>query len=128
MSTTTFADLVADRIAVHVDGFRDSDADAVVDGFFSPDALWECQGTPRAVGSEQLRPMFGAIMQESRIVFDVIASDGDEHVGWTFVDYHVYIGEKPTPAFTFRCQFTWRKLPQGWRATSCVGFPLDAEA
>lgn len=124
MHHAAFDDAIAERYDAHVDAFHRGNAVALVDAFFTPDAVWEASGFGRVEGRDALIEFFAGVVGVSTVAFEPIRSFGSGDAGWTLADYPV-VPLDGAPPFWFRCMFGWRRAEDGWRANACLAFTVD---
>lgn len=117
-----FRAAIAERCQWHVDAFLAGNADALVEGFFTEDAVWTGPGFPDARGHEQLKAMFAGVVGKQTVSFNSEYSSVYGDVGWNIATYPVTPHDSDAAPFTFRPLFVWVRRGDEWRCAAVCSF------
>lgn len=109
---------------LHCHAFEVSDAQPIIEHFFTPDALWAGQGYPERRGRAELEPFFAEVVQLYRVSVRSLHTYVKGDVGWDYTDYPVIPRDTNESGWNFRPLFVWVRQDGEWFVNAVVSYQL----
>jgi ketosteroid isomerase-like protein len=94
--------------------FAAGDAEAIVNGFYTEDAVSAGDGEGTQVGRAEFLPLYKSVVGFNHIRVVSFATHVNGDAGWDFADFHVTPVDTKQAPFTFKMLFLWERRGGAW--------------